>query len=146
MLPDTWGSRDLPVLRECLKRLDEGIELPSLEGVRVTVGLSVTDMRLAISALESAWPPYIEVGRSSAGPAQVGGHLVSVSERARRELGAWPSVDGIIQAIIDGLGVAADEAVEPEAKSRLRSAAEVVGGVGRDVLAQVIAAKIGNVT
>jgi len=132
-------------LRECLRRFEEGIDLPDLEGVRAAVGLPVEAMRVAVSALESADPPYIEVLYTPDAPDRVGGHVRRVSERARRELGTWPTVDGVVQAIIDGLRLAADQTEEPETKRRLRSAAEVVAGLGRDVLAQVIATKIGSV-
>jgi predicted metal-dependent phosphoesterase TrpH len=69
-----------------------------------------------------------------------------MSRSAHGELGTWPSVDAVVQAIIDALGRAAEAAPERKEKKRLREAAEVVAGIGRDVLTQVLATKIGSAT
>jgi hypothetical protein len=66
-----------------------------------------------------------------------------VSERARRELGTWPSADVVLQQLVDALSRTAAEEPREEEKSRLRSAADVLAGMGRDIAVGVITARIG---
>jgi hypothetical protein len=73
-----------------------------------------------------------------------GGFVTGVSERARRELGAWPSADVLVEQLAAALARAADEEQEPERKSRLRGAAEVLGGMARDIAVNVISSRIGQ--
>jgi hypothetical protein len=73
-----------------------------------------------------------------------GGYVTHVSERARCQLGAWPSADGIVEQLIEALSRAADDEAEPERKRGLRGAAEVLAGMARDVAVNVISARIGQ--
>lgn len=68
-----------------------------------------------------------------------------VYERARRELGSWPSGDELLHQLVAALSAAADEETEPEEKGRLRTAADVLGGMARDIAVNVISARIGHV-
>src|SRR4051794_37710320 len=94
----TWAERDLPVLREALRRLDDGDQFPNLEQIRRAVGLSLEQMRTALHALGTADPPYITYSEYAASEA-VAGHIDGVSERARRELGSWPSAEGLVDRL-----------------------------------------------
>jgi hypothetical protein len=67
-----------------------------------------------------------------------------VSERARRELGTWPSADAMLQQLIEALRKAEAEESRPEEKGKIRTALEYLGGAGRDIAVQVIAARLGS--
>jgi hypothetical protein len=138
----TWASRDLPILRAALRRLDAGEDFPELQDIRQEIGLTSDDVRAGIRALESADPPYIDVALR-AGDAI--GHVVGVSERARRELGAWPAADSLVDELAAALARAADAEQEPEKKTRLRAVADGLAGVARDIAVGVITKKIGDV-
>lgn len=97
-LESTWATRELPILRSALRRLDAGEDFPSLEEIRAEIGLDVTEMRAALRALENAWPPYIEIVHARMGAHRVGGYVNAVSERTRRELGTWPSAETVWNA------------------------------------------------
>ncbi len=142
-LPATWGTRELPILRAALRRLDAGEDFPSLEDIRAEVSLDVTQMRAGVKALEGAFPAYISITHYSMGPDLVGGHVDAVGERARRELGTWPSVEGLVDQLGAAFTRAADDEDEPERQSRLRAVGEAVAGFGRDVAVGVIAAQLG---
>jgi hypothetical protein len=73
-----------------------------------------------------------------------GGFISGVSERARREFGAWPSPHTLVDQLAAALARAADEETEPRRRSRLREAAEVLGGMARDIAVNVLSAKIGQ--
>jgi hypothetical protein len=102
-------------------------------------------MRIGLSALETAYPPYLTTRTQLVGPAAVGGWVESVSERARRELGTWPSSSEVIDALAAALDQAADSAEEPERRSRLKATAQVLTGMARDLAVSVIATKLGGI-
>jgi hypothetical protein len=144
----TWATRDPPILVAAYRRVEarEPQSVGQLEEMRQELGLSVGELEAGLEALESADPPYIETviaggwTKDKAG----GGFITGVSERTRRELGAWPSADTFVEQLAAALSRAADEEPEPERKSRLREAAEVLGGMAREIAVNVISAKIGQ--
>ncbi len=132
-IAETWTSRELPILTAALRRLDTGDDFVDLEELRHEVGLDVAMMQAGLKALETAWPPYIDVSYGMAGPDRVGGYMQGVSERCRRELGAWPSAHGLVDRLAQALADAADHEPEPERKNRLKALADGLGGIARDV-------------
>jgi hypothetical protein len=144
---ETWTARELPILAASLRRLDSGEDFPDLEEIRREVGLTPAQLHAGIKALEGAFPPYVEVtilgGWSDD---QASGFVTGVSERARRELGSWPTPTSVVDQIVESLAAAADAETEPERKGRLKSAAEALGGVARDVAVAVLSAKLGSAT
>ena len=101
-LESTWTTRELPILRSALRRLDAGENFPNLEEIRAEVGLDLTQRRAALRALENAWP-HIEIIHAGMGPDRVGGYVNAVSERARRELGTWPSAEAVLDRLAAAL-------------------------------------------
>jgi hypothetical protein len=144
-LPSTWATRELLILRAALRRLDEGSHLADLEEIRQETGLAPDQVWAALRALEAADPPYVEVDWSGGWrDDRASGAIRQVSERARRELGTWPSADAIVSQLVDALAQAAEKETEPERKGRLRAAADAIGGIARDVAVRVIADRIGQ--
>jgi hypothetical protein len=140
----TWADRELPILRSALRRLDEGMSFAALEEIRLEVGLDVSQMRAGVQALESASPPYLTLRLTMSGPDVVGGYVLSVSERARRELGTWPSGEDMLDRLVAALEAQAADTVEPEKQSKLRAAAAVIGGMAREVVVAVLAKRLGG--
>jgi hypothetical protein len=146
---DTWVRRELPILLAAYRRVESG-ERPSvgqLEEMRRELGMTVRDIELGLAALADAAPPYIELQLAGGWSEEKagGGYVDAVTERTRRELGAWPTADSLVDHLVEALGRAADDEPEPERKGRLRQAADVVGGMARDVAVAVISARIGRV-
>jgi hypothetical protein len=142
----TWATRELPILRAALRRLDAGEDSASLEEIRQETGLPSKQLWAAVRALEDADPPYIEVSWASGWTDEhAGGSDISaVSERARRELGSWPSAEPVVSQLAAALSEAADREPEPERKTRLREVAEGLGGAARQIAVEVIAARLGR--
>ena len=147
-IESTWARRELPILAAALRRLDSGEQrsLQQLEEIRQELDLTPKDLAAGIEALESADPPYIEVEVAGGWTDERagGGFVVSVSERARRELGSWPSAESLVEQLAAALSRAADDEPEPERKGRLRDAAEVLASTARDIAVGVISTKIGR--
>lgn len=142
-LVSTWTTRELPILRAALERLDVGAHFVSLEEIRAAAGLDVAQMRAGLNALEQASPPYVSVSYTmGGGTTHIPGHLDSVSERARRELGTWPSAETVVDRLAKALADAADQEQEPARKGKLRVAAEALVSFGRVISVDVLAKQI----
>lgn len=141
----TWAKRELPILRSTLRRFDAGELLVDLEDVRSELEMPGPQMMAAATALRDADPPYIELELTGGwGEWSAGGHVSRVYERTRRELGSWPSPEGVLDQLVAALSEAAEHEQEPGRKGRLRSAADALGSVARDLAVRVIADRLGR--
>lgn len=138
-LESTWARRELPVLRCALRLIDEGVRAPAVEDIRREVGLDENQMRVALRALASASPPYLVMHELMDGdPWQI----KDVGERARRELGTWPSANSIVDKLVASLREAQDREADPDRRSKLATAASVIGDTARQIVVSVISAKL----
>jgi hypothetical protein len=144
-IPETWTTRELPVLTNILRRFDAGELLVDLEDVRAELQMTGPQMRAAATALRDAWPPYIELELSGGWTDDhAGGVVLRVHERTRRELGSWPSPESVLDQLVAALREAAEREREPDRKGRLRAAADALGSVARDLAVRVIADRLGR--
>jgi hypothetical protein len=67
--------------------------------------------------------------------------VTGLTERGRRVVGIWPSEDSV-DALVDALDRAADEADDPEEESKLRKLATGFRNVSKKISTAVIAAYI----
>ena len=141
--PDqTWTTCELPILRAALARADAGEIYVDLRELQAELDMEAQQMYVALRALSDA--DYIEVafqGRSNT--TYVSGHISQVREKARRELGSWPSADSIVDQLVAALDSAADQEPESVRKGKLRNAADLLGGMARDIAVATIAARLG---
>jgi hypothetical protein len=145
-IESTWAIRELPILAAALRFVDAG-EAPRLADLCAETGLSPRDFRVGLEALANADPPYVEVDWAGGwSDEKVGGfRLNDVSERTRRELGSWPSANGLVEQLVAALDQAAENELEPERKKRLSTTAGVLGGMARDIAVSVIATRLGRI-
>jgi hypothetical protein len=54
-------------------------------------------------------------------------------------VGQWPPAESLAAQLIEAFGAAAEQELDPEKKSRLRSIASMLGGAGRDIAVEVAA-------
>ena len=143
-LGETWSVRELPILRTALARLERGYEFVDLDELRIDLGFTATQIRQAVEALNSATPPYLSASFDNGWDGvHSPGSIDRIHERARRELGTWPSADNLVAEIASALQRAADETAEPEERTRLRTAADALTGFARDVAVAVAAKHLG---
>lgn len=141
-LVPTWSTRELPILRSVLERVDSGAYYVDLKRVQAEIGLGDDQMRAGLIALERADPPYLEIQWLMRSQAK--GNIKSVSERARRGLGTWPTSDDVLARLVAALQAQAEGESDPAQRSRLSEAARVIGGVARDVVVAVFSQKLGT--
>lgn len=131
--PDLWATRDLPVLEEVTWRIDQD-EDTSPESIADAIGLEYEDVNRSLRALERRG--LIEADHMLAGIVGVN----TVAGEAYKLTGLHPDGDNAVSQLIDALRQAADQVDDPEEKSRLRTLADGVGGISRDVATNVLTA------
>lgn len=139
--PETWTTRELPILRRILARIDSGdgfIELRTLASELPEI--PPEQIRIGIEALEDAG--YIDVTFMMGRP--LAGHVDRVHERARRELGTWPTPEGLVAEIVVAFEHAAAQTDEPERRTKLQAVADALGGFARDVAVGVVSKHVGG--
>jgi hypothetical protein len=133
LLPDTWFSRDLPVLVEAVRHFDAVNQPLSADTVAETLGWDVETVMAAVRALDRGGLVQDMVGGGAPG-AWIG----AVSADAYRAAGAWPSPDTAADRLLAALQAAVDKAPEgSEAKTRARRILDGVVAAGRDFAVDV---------
>jgi hypothetical protein len=137
-MESTWEPRDLPLVLNTVVRYYT--EHPQGQGVILTceqvaslAGLGPSDVYRALKRLEPTYVRLVEgLARDPSGCSVAG-----VTDAARRAVGQWPesAADGIVRGLLE----AADREPDQAKRTRLRAAADVLGGFGRDLLINVIA-------
>jgi hypothetical protein len=135
--PDVWTTRDFPVLREVVQRFDRGDNAVWGQDVAAALSMSPEDVHRSGRALKRRG--LVEALIPLKGPAV---QFANVSGEAYLLTGLHPNGDDAVSQLVSALRQAADQVADPEEKSKLRKLADGVGGVSRDVLANVLAAVI----
>lgn len=131
VMDDFWTTRDLPVLRAYVEHCDDPNAHASTIDLTAATGLNDDQMARALNALARAEPPYLNIARSM-GPIEPG-HVLGVTERAYRAVGAWPTAEALTDSIADAFDRAADAEPDAEQKSKLKATAGWLGGAGRSI-------------
>ena len=141
-LPDTWHSRDLPVLREVVRLLDETIGAP-VRATEVETNLAMTedDVQRAGLALETAGLVQVE------GVDQLAVLFFSdVSASARRAAGAWPTPESALDRMVAALEAIAANTDDEDTRTKARKLLDGITGAGRSIaLAATTAAVTGQI-
>ena len=133
MNEETWSWREAPLLRIALRETDAGRQV-EFAALADETGLDQRVVWQTMKRLRDAG--YLEAYLAGAN----GGVVSEVTERTRRELGSWPSPESLLDQLVRTFEEAAERETEPERKSRLRAVAEGLGGAGRTVTLDLLAA------
>lgn len=134
-MEDTWFSRDLPVLDATVRLLDEGNPGVSVADIAKATGLDVWAVDRALDALEG--PYVVEYNRMMGGNPEPS-FVAKVSAAARQAVGQWPTPEGLVDALAEAFGKAAEHEPDAEKKSRLRQVGAFLGSTGRGVATEVV--------
>ena len=127
-LPDTWFSRDLPVLRAIARLVDEGEHggSPYLLGAVVPAsGLPKADVVAAAKVLVSAG--YADALTNHAGDIV---RFTGISPEARRLAGLWPTPQGEWDRLLEQLTARAEQAPTEVERGRWRAMADAAQALG----------------
>jgi hypothetical protein len=142
LLPDTWFTRDLPVLRAIARLVDEGEHggSPYLLGAVVPAsGLPKADVLRAARALAGAG--YVEVLTNHAGDIV---RCTGISPEARRLAGLWPTPQTEWDRLLEQVTVRAENAPTEVERQRWRALAEAATAIGPHDGALLMSALIGG--
>jgi hypothetical protein len=140
--PDTWFTRDLPVLRAIVRLVDEGEHggSPYLLGQVVPAsGLPKADVVNAARALVSAG--YAEALTNHAGDIV---RFTAVSPEARRLAGLWPTPQGEWERLLEQLAARAANAPTDVERDRWRAFDAAARAVGEHDGALLMSALVGG--
>lgn len=129
-LPDTWHSRDLPVLREVVRLCDERpMAFIEIAEVMSATGLSEIEVTRAGVALQSAG-----LVKTLSDMTQVVSDFREPSARARQLAGAWPTPESALNRMIAALETIASNTDDEDDRTKaqrlaawLRGSASTVG-------------------
>jgi hypothetical protein len=141
-LPDTWFTRDLPVLRAIARLVDEPQHggSPYLLGAVVPAsGLPKAEVIAAAKALVSAG--YAQALTNHAGDIV---RFTGISAEARRLAGLWPTPQGEWDRLLEQLTARAEQAPTDVERQRWRAFADAATAVGPDAGALLMSALIGG--
>jgi hypothetical protein len=133
---DTWYTVDLPVLDVIMAFFREqpaGV-LPRLSDIHEALDLPAEEIFRSAVRLEGEYLEVERIGSLS------GWAIRSVTPAARRAVGQWPNPEVIANQLIAAMADAAANELDPDKRTRLQSATDVLGGVGREILISVTAA------
>lgn len=134
-LKDVWTDRDFPVLVEVTRRRDAGEDFITAESIATALEMPYEEVAQAGKALQRRG--LITASGSMAAEIET---FDEVSGEAYFLTGLHPNGDDLVSALVSALRQAADQVADPAEKSRLRTLADNVGSVGRDVLGGVLTA------
>jgi hypothetical protein len=133
---DAWYTVDLPVLDGIVALLREqpaGV-LPQLGDIHEVLDLPAEEIFRSALRLEGE---YLELERIGS----MGNWVIrSVTPAARRAVGQWPNPEAVANQLIAAMADAAAHELDPDRRTRLQTATDVLGGVGREILISVTAA------
>jgi hypothetical protein len=133
---DTWARRELPILRIAVRDADDN---PQFEDIATETGLTLKDVSHGARALHDAG--YLDAAFAGVWS----GFVLTVTERARRELGAWPSPESLAEQLVRAFADAAERETDPERKEKLRAVVDTAGGIARGVIVEVAASVLRQV-
>jgi hypothetical protein len=135
----TWEDRDLPVLRAIVELSDEGEWRLSPEQIAERLGFDVDRVKLALFALAAEQPPFFSYSDMSDFEGRDIGAIREPTGHARRTVGTWPRPEERVDQLVEALQAAAEQEPDTERKGALRKVASYAGGVGRDLMVEVMA-------
>lgn len=129
------------MLRAVVQAIDGAFSGPEPHELVKPSGVTADEVNAALLALHRG--EYLEVGISTTfGGSEILG-VETITEKAYRAVGAWPSREAMADELLAALRDLAEYSDDPVEKSRAKKAAEALGGFSRDTLIAVIGASAG---
>ncbi len=139
-MESTWEPRDLPVLDAIVAAFDDPTRRHMF--THETAALTGMDQATVVKAVRALDGRYLVTRQSSGDDELEAITVVGVTDAARHAVGQWPSPDAWADRIVQALLEAAEQEPDEAKKSGLRTAADALGGFGRDVLVGVMSGGI----
>jgi hypothetical protein len=136
---DTWGARDIPVLRSVVELLDHSY-MVTVSDIAGRTGLELAEVARSLEAMD---PTYVDFRKTETGGDPTFWYVNKVTPEARQAVGQWPTAEGLVDRLVQAFSVAADREQDAERHYQLRQAAGLLGETIHDVAVQVAASITG---
>jgi hypothetical protein len=135
-MESTWERRDLPVLDAIVRYFDEedSAVIPDTGTFARITGMDAGQVGRAVRALS---PRFVKTGPTMGDLTDV--PIMGITDEARQAVGQWPTPESVADRIVAALVEAADREPDQGKRTKLRAAADALGGFGRDLLINVVA-------
>ena len=137
----TWATRDLPVLDATVDLFNE-LGHPGVISVSSIADRTHRSAQDVFDALQALQPEYVTMHMVLAGGDPNPQMVTGVTAAARRVTGQWPPAADLTDGLLLALQQALDQETDVARKSKLRSAADALAGMGRDVLVAIVASAL----
>lgn len=131
-MDETWFTRDLPVLNATVSLLEIDGDYPEVMDISDRSGIHEDDVGRSLRAMHGEYLDLAITGDVRSW------YVRSVTAAARRAVGQWPSPEGLVDALAEAFGSAAEEEPDSEKKSRLRQVGAFLSSTGRDAATEVV--------
>lgn len=136
-LPDTWHTRDLPVLRAIVKQYDATTQTVPHQDIEAATGFDYADVQRACIALDRAG--YVDTTGSLQTRAR---RIGNPSAEARRLTGQWPTPESAADRMLAALEQIAENGTTEDERSGARKVLDGFSNAGRQVAISVAGAVI----
>jgi hypothetical protein len=102
------------------------------------------DLNAVARSLDTLDPLYVDFRKTETGGDPRFWYVHKVTPAARREVGQWPTPEGLIDRLATAFSEAADREPDPSQQDRLRMAARLLGDAARPAAIEVAASVIGT--
>ncbi len=140
IVDDTWGAREVPVLSAAVTLLEQSY-MVTVSDIAERTGLELNTVARSLDALG---PTYVDFRKTETGGDPRFWYVHKVTPAARREVGQWPTPEGLVDRLTAAFSAAADREADPSQQDRLRMAARLLGETARPAAIEVAAAVIGE--
>jgi hypothetical protein len=136
-------TRDLLVLDAIVRYFAEHDDaFPDVRDLAAITGLRPADVYKACRALNGI---YIDFTMLMTGGDPNPHFVAGVHPAARQVVGQWPTGEEWVSRLVVALTEAADNEPNEERRPKLRATAQLLGGIAKEIIVQVIATKTGTI-
>jgi predicted transcriptional regulator len=137
---DTWGARDVPVLKTAVALLEQSY-MVTVSDIAERTGLELAEVARSLEAMD---PTYVDFRKTETGGDPRFWYVYKVTPAARQQVGQWPTAESLVDRLAMAFSEAADRETDPDQQERLRMAARLVGGTVRAAAIEVAASVVGE--
>lgn len=113
-LGDTWTTREYPLLLEAARRLNDGETNLYVDQLATQIGMDPDQAQMAVAGLaDDGYVVGVTVEEIN-GPVVI----TSITPKARREVGLWPSTEVGVDRLVQALDALIDQAKDPDERTR----------------------------
>jgi hypothetical protein len=130
----------MPVLTAAVTLLEQSY-MVTVSDIAERTGLGLNTVARSLDTLD---PTYVDFRKTETGGDPRFWYVHKVTPAARREVGQWPSPEGLVDRLAAAFSAAADREPDPSQQDRLRMAARLLGDAARPAAIEVAASVIGE--